>query len=251
VPIRAGFGVADLTTIDLYSCFPAPVFNICDGLGLAADDPRGLTVTGGLPFFGGPGNNYAMHAIAETVQRARRAPGSAGFVGANGGIMTKYSAGIYSTTPASWAPDRSAARQAGIDSWATPAQARQADGRAVIETCTVRHHRSGTRTGMVVGRLDVGGAVSWRAAPRVTPASPTCSARRPSPWGSGSSSGPSTMATGSLRRPASWPSCPPWHRRPRSAGLFQLGHGPGGLSPGPPAHPPEQRADDYEDQHRG
>jgi Thiolase-like protein type 1 additional C-terminal domain len=47
-----------------------PVFNVCEGLGLAFDDPRGLTVTGGLPFFGGPGNNYSMHAIAETVQRA-------------------------------------------------------------------------------------------------------------------------------------------------------------------------------------
>ena len=63
---QAGIGVAELATIDLYSCFPAPVFNICDGLGLAPEDPRGLTVTGGLPFFGGPGNNYSMHAIAET-----------------------------------------------------------------------------------------------------------------------------------------------------------------------------------------
>jgi len=28
----AGVGTGDLATIDLYSCFPAPVFNICDGL---------------------------------------------------------------------------------------------------------------------------------------------------------------------------------------------------------------------------
>ena len=55
-----------------------------------------------------PGNNYSMHAIAETVQRARSAPGSYGLVGANGGIMSKYSAGVYSTTPAAWTPDRSA-----------------------------------------------------------------------------------------------------------------------------------------------
>ena len=34
---QAGIGAQDLATIDLYSCFPAPVFNICDGLGL---DPR-------------------------------------------------------------------------------------------------------------------------------------------------------------------------------------------------------------------
>jgi acetyl-CoA C-acetyltransferase len=96
----AGIGVGDLATIDLYSCFPAPVFNICDGLGLTADDPRGLTLTGGLPFFGGTGNNYSMHAIAETVAPARQAPGSYGFVGANGGVMSKYSAGVYASRPA-------------------------------------------------------------------------------------------------------------------------------------------------------
>src|SRR5262249_55540381 len=113
----AGITTADLATIDLYSCFAAPVFNICDGLGLDPQDPRGLTVTGGLPFFGGAGNNYSMHAIAETVQRARRAPGSYGLVGANGGIMSKYSAGVYSTVPAGWTPDRSAELQEEIDGW--------------------------------------------------------------------------------------------------------------------------------------
>jgi acetyl-CoA C-acetyltransferase len=95
----AGITAGDLDRLDLYSCFPAPVFNVCDGLGVAADDKRGLTVTGGLPFFGGAGNNYSMHAIAEIVQRARAHPGSFGLVGANGGIMSKYSVGVYSTTP--------------------------------------------------------------------------------------------------------------------------------------------------------
>ena len=65
----AGIGIDDIATFDLYSCFPVPVFNICDGIGIATDDPRGLTLTGGLPFFGGAGNNYSMHAIAETVAR--------------------------------------------------------------------------------------------------------------------------------------------------------------------------------------
>ena len=147
----------ELATIDLYSCFPVPVFNICDGLGLSAADPRGLTVTGGLPFFGGAGNNYSMHAIAETVQRARQAPGTYGFVGANGGIMGKYSAGVYSTAPVTWAPDRSGELQAEVDSWAAPAEVRAADGLAAIETYTVKHGRDGTRTGIVIGRLDSDG----------------------------------------------------------------------------------------------
>jgi len=150
---QAGIGAEDLATIDLYSCFPAPVFNICDGLGLDPEDPRGLTVTGGLPFFGGAGNNYSMHAIAETVQRARGAPGSFGLVGANGGIMSKYSVGVYSTTPAAWTPDRSGDLQAEIDGWAAPEQARYADGPATIETYTVTYARDGARTGIVTGRL--------------------------------------------------------------------------------------------------
>jgi len=153
----AGIGVDDLATIDLYSCFPAPVFNIAEALGLAPDDPRGLTLTGGLPFFGGAGNNYSMHAIAETVQRARRTPGSYGLVGANGGIMSKYSVGVYSTTPAGWVPDRSAELQAEINSWVAPAEARQPDGWATIETYTVKHARDGSRTGIVIGRLDADG----------------------------------------------------------------------------------------------
>jgi acetyl-CoA C-acetyltransferase len=153
----AGIGAADLATLDLYSCFPAPVFNICDGLGLDPEDPRGLTLTGGLPFFGGAGNNYSMHAIAETVQRARRAPGSFGLVGANGGIMSKYSAGVYSTVPAAWTPDRSRDLQAEVDAWPAAVQARDADGPATIETYTVKHARDGARTGIVVGRLARGG----------------------------------------------------------------------------------------------
>jgi acetyl-CoA C-acetyltransferase len=153
----AGVTAPDLATIDLYSCFPAPVFNICDGLGLAPDDPRGLTVTGGLPFFGGAGNNYSMHAIAETVQRARANPGGYGFVGANGGVMGKYSAGVYSTAPAAWVTDGEDGPQAEIDGWPAPAEAVLADGWATIETYTVRHRRNGTRTGIVIGRLEADG----------------------------------------------------------------------------------------------
>jgi acetyl-CoA C-acetyltransferase len=153
----AGVGAADLATIDLYSCFPAPVFNICDGLGLVTGDPRGLTVTGGLPFFGGAGNNYSMHAIAETVQRARANPGGYGFVGANGGIMGKYSAGVYSTAPAAWVPDGDADVQAEIDGWPAPAEALAAEGWATIETYTVKHRRDGARTGIVIGRLEADG----------------------------------------------------------------------------------------------
>ncbi len=150
----AGVTMADVATIDLYSCFPIPVFNICDAFDLAAGDPRGLTLTGGLPFFGGAGNNYSMHAIVETLHRARQDPGSFGFIGANGGIMGKFSAGVYTTRPTPWRPGASAALQASLDETPRVEVDRRPRGPAVIETFTVRHGRDGDRLGIVVGRLD-------------------------------------------------------------------------------------------------
>jgi len=64
---------------------------------------------------------------------------------------------VYSTAPVPWTSDNSKELQAEIDGWAAPEQAPQADGWAVVETYTVKHGRDGTRTGIVVGRLDAGG----------------------------------------------------------------------------------------------
>lgn len=151
----AGIGVDDVATFDLYSCFPVPVFNICDGMGIAPDDPRSLTLTGGLPFFGGAGNNYSMHAVAETVAQMRRAPGQFGLVGANGGILSKYSVGVYSTTPVEFKPDRSARAQERVADWPTVAVTENADGAGTVETYTVRRD-DGRPTGIIIGRLDDG-----------------------------------------------------------------------------------------------
>ncbi len=152
----AGIGPGDLGTLDLYSCFPVAVSHVCDQLGLAPDDPRGLTLTGGLPFFGGAGNDYSLHAIAETVLRARADPGGYGLVGANGGVLSKYSVGIYSTTPTGWREDRSAEIQAELDAVPAPPQVTHADGPATVETWTVVHGRDGARTGLVGGRDGAG-----------------------------------------------------------------------------------------------
>jgi len=151
----AGIGIDDVATFDLYSCFPVPVFNICDGMGIAPDDPRRLTLTGGLPFFGGAGNNYSMHAVAETVAQMRAMPGQFGLVGANGGILSKYSVGVYSSTAVEWKPDRSPQLQAQIDSWPTAAVTENADGHGTVETYTVRRD-DGRPTGIIIGRLDDG-----------------------------------------------------------------------------------------------
>lgn len=151
----AGITTDAISTFDFYSCFPIPVFNVAvDAFGLSPTDERRLTVTGGLPFFGGAGNNYSMHAIAETVQRARRQPGTFGFVGANGGICSKYSAAVYSTTPCEWQADRSIEIQTIVDASQPVPQVSRADGWATIETYTVKHDRDGQRTGIVIARLE-------------------------------------------------------------------------------------------------
>ncbi len=149
----AGIGVDDIATFDLYSCFPFPVFVVCEALGIDGDDPRGLTLTGGLPYFGGPGNSYSLHGIAETVTEMRQAPGQFGFVGANGGIMSKYSVGIYSTEPVEWRTDRSDALKDEIAALPKVPVTRNPDGAATIETYSVRYDWP-IRTGIIVGRLD-------------------------------------------------------------------------------------------------
>jgi acetyl-CoA C-acetyltransferase len=122
---------------------------------LQEDDPRGLSVTGGLPYFGGPGNNYSLHAIAEIHARCRTEPGTFGLVGANGGVLSKYSVGVYATTPAPWGSGTGDARRE-VDGWPRHPVTEHADGEAVLETWTVTHGRKG-RTGIVVGRLEATG----------------------------------------------------------------------------------------------
>eukprot|EP01062_Namystynia_karyoxenos_P073721 TRINITY_DN70542_c0_g1_i1.p1 TRINITY_DN70542_c0_g1~~TRINITY_DN70542_c0_g1_i1.p1 ORF type:complete len:594 (+),score=154.51 TRINITY_DN70542_c0_g1_i1:80-1783(+) len=92
---------SDMSFFDLYSCFPVAVFQACRYLGLdwCSEPGARLTRTGGLPFHGGPGNNYVSHSIAAMVETLRARPGERGLVSALGGPLQKHSAGIYSTAP--------------------------------------------------------------------------------------------------------------------------------------------------------
>jgi acetyl-CoA C-acetyltransferase len=150
----AGIGVADLDFIDLYSCFPSAVQIGAEELGLDLDDPRGLTVTGGLPYFGGPGNNYAMHSVATMMERLRARPGSWGLATANGWYLTKQSTGVYSTTPPKAPFERQDPKiiQREIDALDHPAIIDRPRGPATVETYTVVHGRTGYRMGIVIGR---------------------------------------------------------------------------------------------------
>lgn len=149
----AGKSVADMAAFDFYSCFPIAVFSTAiDHLGLAADDRRGLTVTGGLPYFGGAGNGYSSHAIVSMVERLRAAPGTFGLVGANGGFQSKYAALVLSTEPAEFPgwneavrPDDGAPEVAGL-----------VEGPGTLDTYTVVHGKDGPTYAIAIGTLPEG-----------------------------------------------------------------------------------------------
>lgn len=150
----AGCGLDDLDFLDLYSCFPSAVQIACQEMGIAEDDPRGLTITGGLPYFGGPGNNYVTHSIAEMLAKARGKPGSKGMVTANGNYVTKQSAGIYSTEPTEtpFKPKDPAIYQAKIDAAKGPQTTATPAGAAEIETYAVMFDRKGPSFAILFGR---------------------------------------------------------------------------------------------------
>lgn len=150
---QTGVTTDDISFFDFYSCYPIAVSSVAiDGLGMRVDDPRGFTVTGGLPYFGGPGNNYSMHGICSVVERLRSQPGTYGLVGANGGYLSKYAVGIYSTRPAPLPPSHDASLQAEIDRWPAPEHAERPDGWATIETYTVVYAKGVPDYAVVVGR---------------------------------------------------------------------------------------------------
>lgn len=132
--------IGDIDHLELYSCFPCAVQYACDALGIDTNN-RKLTQTGGLPFFGGAGNNYSMHGIASMVETLRADPGSRGLVLANGGFLSKESVGIYSTTrPTAYTPVDSVAAQKAIDDVPDVEQSR-APTRGTVEAYSVLYQR--------------------------------------------------------------------------------------------------------------
>ena len=151
----AGVGLDDIATFDLYSCFPVPVFNFCDGTGLATDDPRGVTLTGGLPCFGGPATATRCTASPRRCRgcvlprrfraRHRQRRDHEQVLGRD--LLHRARQWTPTAVP-SCVPGRRPA--------AAPVT-ELADGPAIVETYTVRYDWP-VRTGIVVGRLEADGS---------------------------------------------------------------------------------------------
>jgi len=154
---RTGTTIDDIDFIDFYSCFPIAVELAAEAYGIDEGDPRDLTVTGGLPYAGGPGNNYSLHALATMVQRVREKPGAIGLVTGLGLYATRHSSTVVSSKPKDPGRGEAAAKSKAAYKETPPAVAEEATGRGTIEAYTVMHDREGApELGTVAGRLEDG-----------------------------------------------------------------------------------------------
>jgi acetyl-CoA C-acetyltransferase len=152
VQAHANIELEDIEYFDVYSCFPSAMQIACREIGLSPLDARGVTVTGGLPYFGGPGNNYSLHAIAEMVARLRGKADTSALVTANGLYLTKHSLGLYSTIAPTgeWQALDSNPLQAQIDAMPTRELAADPTGEAQIDSYTIAYGRSGPKRAIVI-----------------------------------------------------------------------------------------------------
>lgn len=154
----ANCAINDIDFLDIYSCFPSAIKIACDEMNIDINTNKDLTVTGGLPYFGGPGNNYVTHSISEIMHKVRNNIGAKGLVTANGNYITKQSVGIYSSEQPSkmFTPTNPSLYQAKINKDKGPSFIEEANGNAYIETYTVINDREGPSFSILFGRLNDG-----------------------------------------------------------------------------------------------
>ncbi len=165
---RARMDAAEIRCFDLYSCFPCAVAMARRALNLTDTDQRPLTLTGGLGFFGGPGNNYGLHAAATLAEAIAAGTYENGMTTGIGWFMHKHSVGIYSAHPgqtALGAFDLEDERALVVGD--APAKAVDAaEGEGIVETYTVLYARNGTPASAIVyGRTLQGLRFVARGAP--------------------------------------------------------------------------------------
>lgn len=169
--VAAGIGPDDVDAFDVYSCFPVAVEMAARALGVDLLDRRGLTVTGGLPYAGGPGNNYTTHGIATMVERLR-ADGGVGVCTGLGGWATKHAVGIYGARPRAGGFRRGDTddAQAVIAQGALPlVETAEAGAEGVVDGSTIEYADGAVAAAPVIARLDDGRRVCARAEPSLLP----------------------------------------------------------------------------------
>lgn len=152
----AGSDIDGIAQLDLYSCFASSVNFACDALEISGRDTRPLTVTGGLPFFGGPGNGYVTHSIATMVERLRERPEALGLLSGVGMHMEKHVFGVYSATPGEFRLPDEAGVQARVDALGTREIEMEPKGNAKLAAYSVLFDREGPVRALAVLDLPSG-----------------------------------------------------------------------------------------------
>ena len=152
----------EIEAFDLYSCFPSAVQLGMTAFGIDAGDRRPRTLTGGLPYFGGPGAAYTFHGIASMVERCRTNGGRVGAVVGVGGAADDFSVGLYAADY-SGGPHVIETEPSIPDDTPVPVT-RTGDGVGVVVAATVLHERdAGPVAAPVIARLPDGTRIGARA----------------------------------------------------------------------------------------
>jgi len=157
---NSGCELNNIGHFDFYSCFPIAVEMACQMTGLPIDDVRGFTVTGGLPYAGGPASAYTLHSLATMANKLRGTTANSGLVTGNGWYLTKHAAAVLSSEPPA-GQVKPSGLIAQLPSEALETAPRevneQAGGGASVEAYTVKYGRDGAaHTGIVLGTTDSG-----------------------------------------------------------------------------------------------
>ena len=126
------------TIYELYSCFPVAVQMFSQSLNLC--DEINKTITGGMPFAGGPLNNYMLHASAQVLLKIRENTNEIGLITGVSGMMTKQSFAIWGKDPLMDFESKDVTKQSEKLEIAVP-MSDQKKGKALVIGCTTIYEK--------------------------------------------------------------------------------------------------------------
>ena len=189
----------------------------------------GSPITGGLPYFGGPGNNYVMHSIVTMMEKLRSQSRHIRALHRQWLVHHQtFRRHLFDEADARTRGDAKIRKPISAISmrWPIPKLAEKPEGEARVETYTVATDRKGRRFGIIVGRLNDGSrflantpdddaTLEMMMSEEILGRAGIVAPRRTAPIFSGSHNGAALHG-------ASWPGCGKLRRcarsRPRCAG---------------------------------
>jgi len=155
---QAGTPLGEVDFLDLYSCFPCVPRIVRDALKIEPTDPRSLTVTGGMSSFGGPGNNYSLHAVCRMAEILREQPGKTGLVQSVSWFLSKHAVGVYrcGPSPEAWKKVDKGPFLRKLEALEAPEIDEAPEGEGTVETYTVGYQGGVPGYGFVIGRTPGG-----------------------------------------------------------------------------------------------